>query len=92
MLISKGVTNAVSKYKENKEKGRSYPLAVLKDSIIMFPPKAPQKTRKHHLPYYSTLSTTTHPTASKQINYLIRHNPRQPKATEKKAFHKAQTT
>jgi hypothetical protein len=64
-------------------------LAVLKISIIHFPLKAPQKEKRHHLPHNNTLSFTSNLLTSKQVNYSVRHNPRQPKAT-KKNFHKAQ--
>jgi len=79
----------IKSIKEKRLKLLQRHLAVLKTSIIYFPPKTPQKTRRHHLPHNSTLSATNRPPTSKQVDHSSRHNLSCPKQL-KKIFHKAQ--
>jgi hypothetical protein len=59
-------------------------LVVFKLSIIIFPSKARQEARRHCLSRINTPSATGSPPTSKQVDYLGRHNPREPKAFWKK--------
>jgi hypothetical protein len=69
------------KEKEYKRKMTQAPPTFSRGSqnfIIYFHPKAPQESKRHHLLYVSTLSSIS--TTKKQVNYLTRHNLRQPKS------------
>jgi hypothetical protein len=58
--------------KRVKEKGHELlqrHLLVLEIYVIIFPPQAPHKARRHHLSHDNTPRMTTRPPSSKQINY-----------------------
>jgi hypothetical protein len=71
----------IQSVKEKRFQLLQRPLAVLKTTIVSFSPKTLQEAQGRYLLNNSTLSAAVNPT-SQQINYLSRHNPRQPESFE----------